>query len=83
MIDVRSNEFIECVSPLDMDKRHHDVQSRRTEGTGSWLLETTEFRAWFDNQVLEGCRALLGLGEPGAGKTFAWYVLPSRFQTEC
>jgi hypothetical protein len=57
-----------------MDKRHHNVQSRRTDGTGEWLIETPEFQGWFENQELEGCRVLLGFGEPGAGKTFVWYV---------
>jgi hypothetical protein len=58
-----------------MNKRHRDVQSRRTEGTGSWLIESPEFQTWFDNQALEGPRVLLGFGEPGAGKTFIWYAL--------
>jgi hypothetical protein len=58
-----------------MEKRHQDVQSRHTEGTGGWLVETPEFKIWFDNQALEGRRVLLGYGEPGAGKTFMWYVL--------
>jgi hypothetical protein len=56
-----------------MYKRHHDVRTRRSEGTGGWLLETPEFQMWFENQVLEGFRVLLGLGDPGAGKTFIWY----------
>jgi hypothetical protein len=56
-----------------MEKRHQDVQSRRTEGTGNWLIETPEFKLWFDHQVLETRRALIGFGEPGAGKTFVWY----------
>jgi hypothetical protein len=57
-----------------MDKRHQDIQSRHTEGTGNWLIETPEFRSWCDHQALEEPHALLGFGEPGAGKTFALYV---------
>lgn len=63
-----------------MNKRHHDVQARRTQGTGSWLIETVEFRNWLENRSIEECRTLLGLGDPGAGKTFAWYVGMRRYK---
>jgi hypothetical protein len=56
-----------------MEKRHQDVLAKRAQGTGGWLIDTSEFKVWIENQGLEGCRALLGFGDPGAGKTFTWY----------
>jgi hypothetical protein len=58
-----------------MAKRHRDVLAKRAEGTGRWLIDTAEFNIWFESEGLEGCRALIGFGDPGAGKTFAWYVV--------
>lgn len=59
---------------LDMYKRHYDVRARRSQGTGVWLIETPEFKSWFENHALEGFRVLLGVGDPGAGKTFILYA---------
>jgi hypothetical protein len=61
-----------------MEKRHQDVLAKRAQGTGVWMIDTPEFKVWFGNEELEGCRALLGFGDPGAGKTFAWYVHQSQ-----
>jgi hypothetical protein len=66
-------EFIAWISVLDMYKRHHDLRARRSHGTGGWLIETPEFKHWFESRILEGCRILLGVGDPGAGKTLLWY----------
>jgi hypothetical protein len=38
------------------------------------LIELPDFSDWFQYQKSQACRVLLGFGEPGAGKTFAWYV---------
>ena len=60
------------LSPLDPKFRHRDVQSRRVENVGEWLLQTEEFRSWYvgseggesDNAVL------FCYGDPGVGKTY-------------
>ena len=34
------------LSPLDPKLRHQDIQARRVENVGEWLLQTEEFRNW-------------------------------------
>jgi len=41
----RSN-ILAWLSPLDPKSRHRDIQDRRVENIGEWLLETEEFRSW-------------------------------------
>ena len=60
------------LSPLDPKLRHRDIQDRRVENIGEWLLQTEEFRSWqtgseggeTDNAVL------FCYGDPGVGKTY-------------
>ena len=69
--DDRSN-ILAWLSPLDPKSRHQDIQDRRVENIGEWLLETEEFRSWYvgsggdesDNGVL------FCYGNPGVGKTY-------------
>ena len=68
--DDRSN-ILAWLSPLDPKSRHQDIQDRRVENIGEWLLQTEEFRRWqagsgdeFDNAVL------FCYGGPGVGKTY-------------
>ena len=67
----RSN-ILAWLSPLDPKSRHQDIQDRRVESIGEWLLQTEEFRSWHagsrggksDNAVL------FCYGDPGVGKTY-------------
>jgi len=43
--DDRSN-ILTWLSPLDPKSRHQDIQDRRVENIGEWLLQTGEFRSW-------------------------------------
>jgi len=69
--DDRSN-ILAWLSPLDPKSRHRDIQERRVENIGEWLLQTEEFRTWCagsggdesDNGVL------FCYGNPGVGKTY-------------
>jgi len=69
--DDRSN-ILAWLSPLDPKFRHQDIQGRRVESVGEWLLQTKEFKSWHggsegdesDNAVL------FCYGDPGAGKTY-------------
>ena len=69
--DDRSNTLA-WLSPLDPKPRHQDIQDRRVENVGEWLLQTEEFRSWRagggegepDNAVL------FCYGDPGVGKTY-------------
>ena len=69
--DNRSN-ILSWLSPLEPRLRHQDIQERRVEDVGEWLLQTEEFRNWYacsgaseyDDAVLF-CN-----GGPGVGKTY-------------
>ena len=66
------SEILAWLSPLEPRIRHQDIQTRRVEGVGDWLLQTQEYRNW-----LSGIRggesdgsALFCYGGPGVGKTY-------------
>ena len=66
------SEILAWLSPLDPKSRHQDIQDRRVESVGEWLLQTEEFRSWY-----EGCgegetdnTVLFCYGDPGVGKTY-------------
>lgn len=46
---------------------HRALQSRRLPGTGTWLLNSDDFRRWRDD---DESTTLWWYGSPGAGKTF-------------
>jgi len=66
------SNILAWLSPLDPKSRHQDIQDRRVEDIGEWLLQTKEFRSWHtgsggdesDNAVL------FCYGDPGVGKTY-------------
>ena len=60
------------LSPLEPKLRHRDIQERRVDNIGEWLLETEEFRSWRDWSGEGECdkAVLFGYGGPGVGKTF-------------
>ncbi|KIM82512.1 hypothetical protein PILCRDRAFT_70744, partial [Piloderma croceum F 1598] len=53
------------LSPLNFKITQSDVLNKRTEGTGEWLLNSSEFRTWLSGDSKE----LWCPGMPGAGKT--------------
>jgi len=69
--DDRPN-ILAWLSQLDPRFRHQDIQSRRVESVGEWLLETEEFRSWYARS--EGGKpnnaVLFCYGDPGVGKTY-------------
>ena len=60
------------LSPLEPKLRHRDIQERRADDVGEWLLRTEAFRSWHDwSREGEGQKAVLFCyGDPGIGKTF-------------
>ena len=60
------------LSPLDPGLRHSDIQERRVNDVGGWLMDTEEFRRWCGlGGEGEGDEAVLFCyGNPGVGKTF-------------
>ena len=69
--DDRPN-ILAWLSPLDPKLRHQDIQDRRVESIGEWLLQTEEFRGWHAGG--EGSKSdnavLFCYGDPGVGKTY-------------
>ena len=60
------------LSPLEPKLRHQDIQERRADNVGEWVLQTAEFRSWYDgSDEGEGDKPVLFCyGGPGVGKTF-------------
>ena len=69
--DERS-EILAWLSPLQAQRRHEDIKTRRTDEVGNWLLQTEEYRNWFgDNRSGKSDgSALFCYGGPGVGKTY-------------
>ena len=64
------SQLLSWLSPLEPKLRHQDIQERRVDNIGKWLLQTEEFKTWHDWSG-EGDKAVLfGYAGPGAGKTF-------------
>jgi Cdc6-like AAA superfamily ATPase len=57
--------ILDWLTPIDYAPQHNDFIGRRKEGTGEWLLESSEFQEWA-NQTNQ---TLFCPGIPGAGKT--------------
>ena len=60
------------LSPLEPKLRHRDIQERRVDNVGEWLLQTEEFRTWQNGsgEGEGGKPVLFCYGGPGVGKTF-------------
>ena len=69
------SQLLTWLSPLEPKLRHRDIQERRVDGVGEWLMQTNEFRSWHDRREEdEGDKAVLFCyGDPGVGKTFIRY----------
>ena len=63
-------QIMRWLSPLEPDNRHHDVCTKRFQGVGDWLLETSEFREWRGGSGGDDQAVLFCFGNPGAGKTY-------------
>ena len=65
-------EILGWLSPLEPQRRHEDIQTRRTEEVGNWLLQTDEYRNWFGDirSGISNSSALFCYGGPGVGKTY-------------
>jgi len=67
----RSN-ILAWLSPLNPRIRHQNIQDRRAEDVGKWLLRIEEFGSW--RASVGGCElnnaVLFCYGDPGVGKTF-------------
>jgi len=66
------SQLLAWLSPLEPKLRHRDIQERRVDDVGEWLMHTEEFRRWCHwSGEGEGDKAVLFCyGAPGVGKTF-------------
>ena len=69
------SKILAWLSPLEPQVRHEDICDQRVDGIGSWLLETKEFRSWYngDGNSETDHAALFCYGNPGVGKSYIWY----------
>lgn len=62
------DKVLQLIPSLPYQDRHRNLQLRRMEGTGSWILEMSDFIKWRNRETQSGvlwCR-----GAPGVGKTY-------------
>ena len=66
------SRILTWLSPLESREKHWEVQERRVDDVGEWLIETEEFRRWrgLDGECEDNNRVLFCYGHPGVGKTF-------------
>ena len=64
--------LLSWLSPLDPGLRHCDIQERRVNDVGEWLMSTEEFRRWSGSggEGEDDKAVLFCYGNPGVGKTF-------------
>ena len=68
-------QILAWLSPLEPRIRHKDIQERRVEDIGGWVLRTEAFKSWYAGSGGSGSdnAVLFCYGDPGAGKTFIKY----------
>ena len=68
------SKILAWLSPLEPQVRHQDICEERVDTIGGWLLETKEFRDWYNNSEKDGSdyTALFCYGDPGVGKSYLW-----------
>ena len=71
MADEKS-QIMAWLSPLEPQRRHHDIRTRRVGGVGDWFLQTEEYQNWFAGIRGGKCdgSALFCNGGPGVGKSY-------------
>ena len=69
------SKILAWLSPLEPQVRHQDICEQRVDSVGNWLLETKQFRGWYNGVENGGSdyAALFCYGEPGVGKSYIWY----------
>ena len=60
-------KLLDWISTIKHDQKHSRIRGSRTENTGSWILQTTEYLVWRDD--LSAANLLWCPGIQGSGKT--------------
>lgn len=63
--DQERRAILDWLTPIDFASEQSDLVSRRQEGTGQWVLHSSEFQNWLNTSK----QTLFCPGIPGAGKT--------------
>jgi len=68
------SQLLSWLSSLESGLRHWDIQERRVNNVGEWLIQTPEFRRWCgldgESEGYKAAPVLFCYGGPGVGKTF-------------
>src|SRR5437868_11824761 len=61
------SKILAWLSPLEPQVRHKDICGQRVKSVGDWLLETKEFRSWYNGNQTDKCdhAVLFCYGDPG------------------
>jgi Cdc6-like AAA superfamily ATPase len=70
--------IVDWLTPTDYAPQQSDYISRRQEGTGQWLLRSSEFKKW----VSQSHQTLFCPGIPGAGKTIITSIVVDELYTK-
>ena len=71
------SKILAWLSPLEPQVRHQDICEQWVDSVGDWLLETREFRSWYNGSGSDHA-VLFCYGDPGVGKSYIWYEKPVR-----
>jgi len=68
-------KILAWLSPLEPKVRHQAIRDQRVDSIGNWLLDTKEFRDWYNGSENGGSdhAALFCYGDPGVGKSYIRY----------
>ena len=69
---------VDWLTPIDYASQQSDFILARQEGTGEWLLKSSEFQAW----VSQSKQTLFCPGIPGAGKTMITSIVIEQLHTK-
>ncbi|KAI0421681.1 ankyrin repeat-containing domain protein [Xylaria grammica] len=74
--NLEQQAILDWITPIDYSTQQSDFINRRQAGTGNWLLDSAEFRAWAGNAN----QTLFCPGIPGAGKTILTSIVVDSLQ---
>ena len=69
--------ILDWLTPIDFVSQQNDFIARRQEGTGIWLLDSTEYQSWRETKE----QTLFCPGIPGAGKTIITSIVVEELTT--
>lgn len=75
--DQRNIDILNWLTPFNYSAQLSDYLRRRQQGTGEWLLRSSQFQMWVKNEN----QTLFCPGMPGAGKTIQTSVVVDHLQS--